>query len=587
MKKMTSILLTAALLLGLLSGCAAKTSAPAEDAADMILTNGTVYTADASDTMAEAIAVKGEKIIFVGSSADAEKYKGDKTQVIDLKGEMVLPGMTDSHLHPPGAILTKLYSIDLNGVQKADQTMQIISDYVKAHPEMDAYFGSGYNIGAFSGEEAAKGPKKERLDAICPDKPIILRSYDGHSMWVNSKALEQAGITKDTPDPVGGVIERNAAGDPWGSLKESAEDLVPAQEFTEDQLINAADEFQKYMHGLGYTEVIGTPGGADEFLALDKQEKLKMYASNAIIMDPQADVTKQVQDAIKERDTYNKEGKNCKITTLKFLGDGVIEGVTAYLTEPYEKAAGKENGLFLWDMDKLKDAFTQANANGFQIHVHSIGDGSTKNVLDALEYAKANAPAGDYRNCITHLQLVRPEDIQRFADLKVIAVTQSYWAFKEPNWWETVDSPFLGARAEKEYPVESFFKAGVTVTGSSDYPVTPVNNPFWAIEVGVTRNLENADLYGVDDITSMDDPKYLSWPEERASVKNMIKAFTINAAYQAFNDKITGSIEVGKNADMIVVDQNILAVDPIKIDSTKVLKTIFKGEVVYDADSIE
>jgi len=530
--------------------------------ADMILKNGMIYTVDTNDTTAEAIAVKNGKIIFVGSSADVEKYKGDKTQVIDLKGKMVLPGMTDSHLHSPGTMLTKLYNIDLNGVQTANETLQVIADYIKANPDLDAYYGSGYNIGAFSGEEAAKGPSKERLDAICADKPIYLVSYDGHSMWVNSKALELAGITKDTPNPEGGVIEKEANGELWGTLKESAKDLVPEQKFTDEQQLKAVNEFQKYMHSLGYTEINSMSGSRDQYVALDKSGKLKMYVNNATYIYPQQDFANQLKAAIAERKAYSSE--NYKLGTLKFFADGVVEGVTAYLTEPYEEAAGKENGMFLWDMDKLKDAFKQANANGFQIHVHAIGDAAIMNTLDALEYAKANVSAGDYRNCITHLQLVRPEDFKRFADLKVIAVTQPYWAFKEPNWWETVDSPFLGERAEKEYPMQSFIDAGAMITGSSDHPVTPINNPFWAIEVGVTRNLENADFYGVDDITNKNDPKYLSWSEERVSVKDMIKAFTINGAYQAFNDEITGSLKVGKNADMIVIDQNILTVDPLK-----------------------
>jgi len=273
-----------------------------------------------------------------------------------------------------------------------------------------------------------------------------------------------------------------------------------------------------------------------------------------------------------------------KVTAAKFFTDGVIEGGTSYLLDPYTPALGKGTnyyGDFLWDMEKLKQAFYLANQYGLQIHVHSTGDASTRNVLDALEYARANAPAGDYRNTITHVQLVDKQDIPRFKELKVIASVQPYWHFKEPNWWHNVDYQFLGERAEKEYPLNTFFAKGITVASSSDYPATIVPNPLLAIDIGVTRNMDNGSFYQVEDITHIDDDRYLLSKQERATVQQMIKSFTINGAYAMFTDHETGSIEAGKLADIVVLDQNLLTINPIDIDKVKVVMTFFDGRPVY------
>ena len=559
--------------------------------ADMVLTNGVVYTVDDNDTIAEAVAIKDGKIIFVGSSNDAKAYIGTDTEVVDLEGKMVLPGMIDTHIHAPGTALTELYNINLHGILTEKETMKAIEQFIQEHPDLDMYYGSGFSVGAFSGEEVSMGPRKERLDAICPDKPVIISSYDGHTTWVNSKALEMFGIDKNTPNPPGGVIEKDPkTGEPWGTLKEAAEQLIPAQQFTFEQQVEALKLFQENLHRLGYTSILSISGGSpvpfDAYKALEEQGELKLRVRGSMTMDPEQDPAPQIEELKRLRDTYNSD--LMKVTTAKYFADGVVEGVTAYLLEPYEAEAGKGKdyrGEFLWDMDRLKKAFRMTNSEGFQIHVHSIGDAATRNVLDAMEYAKAHAPKGDYRNTITHLQLVAPEDILRFRELGVVAATQPYWHLKEPDWWEVVDYPFLGERAEYEYPLQSFIKEGVIVTASSDHPVTTPPNPFWAIEAGVTRNLNNAEHYGVEDIQHMDDPKWLLNKEERASLKDMIKSFTRNGAYATFQENEVGTIEEGKYADLIVLDQNLFEIDPIHIDKVKVLKTIFNGEIVYDAFS--
>ena len=551
-----------------------KTYEDAVVQADTVFLNGVIYTADAKDTTVKALAIKDGKILALGSSGEMEICIGSGSEVTDLAGKMVLPGMIDSHLHPPGNALVELYNIYLSQQDDKDAILAKAAKFISANPNLDAYYGSGWSVGMFQGEETIRGPKKERLDAVSPDKPVILTSYDGHSIWANSKALEIAGITKDTPNPKAGVIERDpVTGEPWGTLKEAAMELLPYEKYTSAQLIEGVKAFQTLMHSLGYTGIFSatfSAGMGDEtykvFKLLEDKGELKMWvrASERIDITRNEDLETQITNLKRLRNTYS--GELFKVTNAKFFIDGVIEGATAKLLHPYEKAAGKGNGyygVYSWeDMDALKQVFTTLNSEGFQIHVHSIGDRATRDTLDAFEYALKQVP-GEHRNAITHLQLVAPEDIPRFKELGVIANCQAYWHLKEPNWWEVVDFPFLGQRAENEYPLGSFFRSGAVVASSSDYPVTDPPNPLRAIQVGVTRNLD---------------------VDERAFIEDMIKSFTANNAYALFLDDVTGTIEVGKYADLAILDQDLFSIDPLDIGGVQVLKTIFRGEVVYEAN---
>ncbi len=559
--------------------------------ADQVWTNGVIFTVDDKNSFAEAVAVKDGVIIYVGSAEDALPYIGDQTKVVDLEGLMMLPGMTDSHIHAPGAVLCQLYQIDLNGVLTEEATMASIEKFVAENPDLEIYYGSGFSVGAFSGEEVARGPRKERLDAIS-DKPIIITSYDCHSCWLNSAAFAYFGITRETVSPEGGVIEKTADGKLWGTLKELAMELAPPQQFTEEQLSDAYVVFQEYMHSLGYVGITDMSSGilasesVDPFVEMDLKGELKLYVMKNTVIDPNTELKPQFKKAIANRERHRSELYCCG--SAKFFADGVIEGVTAYLLAPYTEVAEAGDNFVsapLWTPEKMGKAFAMANAADFQIHVHSIGDASTRQVLDAFAYALTQNGPGDYRNLITHLQLVDPTDIPRFAELNIIANLQPYWAFKEPNWWEVVDQPLLGdQRAGWQYPMQSLINAGALVVSSSDHSVTPYPNPFWAIKGGVTRNLINAEYYGVEEITDIDDPAWLLAPQERVSLIDMIRSFTINAAFQNFREAMTGSIEVDKSADFVIISQNLFEIDPLDIDKTEVLVTIFKGEVVWQAE---
>jgi predicted amidohydrolase YtcJ len=560
--------------------------------ADLLLHNGIIYTANDENSIVEAIAVKDGIIIFTGSNEDATFYLSGAAEAVDLAGKMVLPGFIDSHLHAPGRTLTDLYNVSLYEARSEGEISETIAAFVSANPDLDIYYGEGFSIGAFSGDEVSRGPRKERLDNICAEKPVVLYSADCHLVWLNSRAFEVFGISEETEQPKGGVIEKDpASGELWGTLKESAMRLVPEQDFSASQFEAGLREFQHYLHSLGYTGIasisIASAPPLAAFHALEEKGSLKLHVSSSVTIDPDLDLDGQFDQLQQMRSAFS--GKLHRVNTAKFFADGVVEGATAYLLEPYNASAGKPaeyRGEFLWDSEKLQSAFQLANLAGIQVHVHSIGDASTKLVLDALEQVKVPEQPGDggFRNTITHLQLVDPADIDRFKTLQVIACVQPYWHSKEPGWWSTVDCHMLGERAEAEYPLQSFIKAGVTVTSSSDHPVTPVPNPLRAIRAGVTRNVTAEESYGLPPISSIDDPRGLLNKNERASLVEMVRSFTVSGAYAIFREKLTGSLEKGKSADMVILDQNLFSIDPLKLEQVRVLKTYFGGELVYDAN---
>jgi predicted amidohydrolase YtcJ len=534
--------------------------------------------------VAQAIAVKDGKILYVGTKAGADAYKGSATDVVDLRGKIVMPGFVDAHVHAPGAKMTELFDIYLYEDLTKEDTLATIKEFITSHPNMTEYWGSGFSVGIANDP---KGPKAEWLDAICKDKPIILTSNDGHNRWLNTKALQMNGITKDTKNPEGGLVHKDpATGEPWGTLTDASSLITMAQTYTADQEKEALKAFQESMNGWGYTAIMSiAPIDVDpvRYQELEKSGQLNLRVNLAQEIENNKPFDSQLQSLIDLRNKFDSD--LIDVTTAKYFADGVVEGTTAYLLQPYDAAAGLAPDYvseFYWKPDDLDKYFDKTMKAGFQIHVHSIGDASTRLVLDSFEYAQAQNPTVEPRNVITHLQLVDDADKARFGKLKVIAALQPYWHLKEPEWWDTVDSVNLGKdRAYKEYPVKSLLDNGAILTASGDHPVSPIDNPFWAIEADVTRNLNNAEYYGVDDIKDINDPKWLLNPAERVTVKDMVKAYTVNGAYQLYREKSIGSLEAGKYADMIVVDQDIFKAAPLNIDKTKVLTTIFNGDVVY------
>ena len=540
--------------------------------ANLILINGSVYTVDKNRTWAQAVAIAGDQIVFVGSNEDVESYIGPGTFVTDLEGKMVLPGFVDAHAHPSLA-MDLVGNISLYSLESLEGYIKGITEYVDGHPDVKVYRGSGWTDTLFPN----LGPTREILDAIIPDRPIAIVSYDGHSMWVNSVTLERAQINKDTPDPEGGRIERDPkTGQPSGTLRETAFKLVESviPDYSIEERKKALLAYQEMANRVGITmshdAMLDTQSIA-AFNALAEDDQLKMRFRGAITMEPGQGIEQQIETVVEER------SKNThpffQTHAAKIFVDGVVEGGTAYLLEPYNHKP-EFRGEPIWNPEILSNACAALDEKSIQIHFHVIGDAAASITLDALENAQKTNGRRDSRHLVTHLQLVEPEDIQRFKQLGVIGVPQPFWFKIDDYYWELA-LPYLGKeRTDRQYPMQSFFEAGVVMASSSDFPVTIPFDPLIAIQMGITRL----------DIDETADE--VLFPEERASLEDMITSFTFNGAYANFLEKEIGSIEVGKRADIIVLDQNLFEIPTNEIARTNVLLTLVDGKEVFRDSSI-
>lgn len=558
-----------------------------------IYKNGNIYTVEGigwEERPVQAVAVdENGYIIATGSNDEVCDMADDNTEIIDMQGRTMLPGLIDSHVHMPGTAYADLFNISLFGITEKEDTLKAISEFIENHPDDKAYFGTGFNMGIV--DESGVRPCAEWLDEICADKPIVLRSYDLHSSWINTKAMELSNITKETQEPPLGHIHRYEDGTPTGLFTDCQDLGIISAEYTHEQNVQAVKCFVEKMNQWGFTSItsIAPHMGLSPMIykEIEASGELNLRVNTALFISP-----KSPEENLKELCTLreNLDTELIKVKTAKYLLDGVLEGNTAWLKEPYSPAAGlgdNYNSFPEWKMDDMKDSFREVMKEGFQIHVHSIGDAATSAVLDNQEAAMAEMADPErgkaLRNVITHLQVVSPDDFERMAKLNNIAAIQTFWHLKEPGFFETVDLPALGEeRVENEYPAKSFVNAGVKITNSGDYPVSSVNNPFCGIKAGVIRNLYSEEIFGID-IDNPDDERFLLNKDERLTVTEMIEAYTINGAYQMFREDEIGSIVTGKRADFIIIDRDMINCDVMDIDKTKVLETIFAGRTVYRA----
>lgn len=551
-----------------LIGACGKSEAPPEArGADTVFTNGRIFTVDANRSWAEAVAVTDGRIAYVGTTNGADQHVGSNTTVVDLKGRMMLPAFQDSHIHPIYAGI-EASACDLNAMNDLAGYRSVIGGYAAANPNVDWILGGGWSMSVFG---PGGSPSKRILDELVPDRPVFLTSSDGHSGWANSKALEIAGITRDTPDPVDGIIDRDAeTGELIGSLQEGAMNLVQQHvpptslDSRKAGLIYA----QNLLHSYGITsiqEAIANREELETYASLENAGQLKLRVVAALWWDRERQ-EEQIESLLALRQEFNKGGL-LRPTTVKIMEDGVMENYTAAMLEPYLIPSGSR-GIPMVNPELLKRAVTELDAEGFQVHFHSIGDAAIRYALDAVEEALLENGQLGNRHHISHIQMFDPADIPRFAELQVIANFQPLWAYADEYVTE-LTIPFIGEeRARWMYPIKSVQDTGAIIAFGSDWSVSTAN-PFPQMETAVTR------------MSAVDDSYPVFIPEERIDLETAIAAFTINAAFVNKHEDETGSIEAGKLADLIVLDQNVFEIEPANISDTKVLLTLFGGEAVH------
>lgn len=535
--------------------------------ADLVVI-GALRTMDPSAPVAEAMAIGGGKILFIGDAQRALGLLDGKGRTLALApGQMAMPGIVDSHVHMLDAGILQLHCAVDNPKTRED-LFAAIAVCAAADPNLEWVLGSGWPLSLFD----ERGPRKEELDALIPDRPAVFYGEDGHSAWLNSAALRAADIDCETEDPPLGRIERDpVTNEPSGTLRETAVDLVeahipPPEPGTYREGLEIG---QRLLHSLGITLIQDanvTPRLLEAYSDAARSGALTMKVVAAQATDPRKPAS-QVDElvALRDRFTYGR----LSASTAKIFLDGVLEARTAALLEPYDEseAGGDDRGFTNWSAERLAEIATRLDAAGFQIHMHAIGDRAIREGLDALAAVRAANGASDLRHQMAHLELVDPADIPRFAELGVFANFQPFWMFPDASF-EDVEHLLGPERTGRLYSIRSFEEAGARIVAGSDWPVsTP--NPFLAIEVGITRR-------------DPADPSGPVWnPGQRVSLDTLLAAYTIQGATVNHREDETGSLEVGKAADFVILDRNLFEVSPDQIGETRVLATFVDGVQVY------
>lgn len=533
--------------------------------ADTVYLNGLLYTGDAQRRFAQALAIQDGKIVAVGRNDDIRPLAGPATRVVDLAGRLMLPGLIDGHVHPLEGHQI-LGDFDLSGVNDPDAILQRIRACADATPDQPWVYLGGANLAAFGAY-----PTRELLDRIVPDRPLLVVGFDVHSGCLNTKGLEAAGIHADTPDPAGGVYERDAAGAPNGVVHEAAFyrvcPIIP--QLSPAGYPKSLAKAHAMAHGYGITGWFDARVEEAELKAYADAQRagtLKVYMSAGLYANPRRDPREQIERFARWRREY--ECDNLRLHTVKIFVDGVPESKTAALLEPY--AGTDDCGLALWSQDALNEICLLADTAGFDLHFHTLADRAVRMTLDALEYVQIRNGMRDRRAQLAHLQIVDPADMSRFNRLGAIASVQTLWtAAREEQ--QQLYRDLLGAeRTARNYPFRSLRNAGAMLAAGSDWSVSTMD-PMQIIQTGVTHLL-------------IDQPDSPPWnPHERLDLLTMLEAYTVNTAYALRFDDCTGSLEAGKDASFAILDRNPFAHPVETFAQTRVIETCFRGEVVYAA----
>jgi predicted amidohydrolase YtcJ len=536
--------------------------------ADTIVWHAKVYTVNPKQPWAEAVAIRGATVVAVGSDQEIEAYRGSSTQMIDAGGHLILPGFEDCHIHFMDGSLG-LDQVDLNGASTVPEIQKRVKQYAASHVKEPWITGMGWTYPTF-GPSAM--PDKKILDEVISDRPVYLVAFDGHSSWANSKALAMAEITRETHDPPNGKIVRDASGEATGALKESAGGLVanlmpkPTREERLAALRAGIHEANKF----GLTRV-HSAGQDFEYLdlydELRRKDELTLRFYVAYFLNPPELKPTDLDKIEKARKTYQDDWISGGV--VKIMLDGVVEAHTAAMLTPYSDDPSQTGKLF-WEPEKYKAAVAELNRRGLQIFTHAIGEKAVRTALDAYEEAARKNHARDARPRIEHIETIAQSDIPRFGSLGVIASVQPLHLYPDADTLDIWARNAGPERAQRAWSFHSIEATGGRLAFGSDWPVVTLN-PWKGMQTGITRK------------TSEGTPEGGFVPKEAVSLEYAIKAYTLGAAFAGRREDHEGSLEAGKLADLIVINQDLFKIEPSEIGKTEVLLTIVGGKVVYES----
>jgi predicted amidohydrolase YtcJ len=536
-----------------------NSSAIAGVTGDLVVINANVRTMAAAKPSATSIVVVENRIVAVGSDADIKSMIGPQTRVIDARGKLVLPGFNDAHVHflETGA---QLSSVDLRDAKSPEEFVRRIKEFAAKQPKGRWILGGQWDHENWTPNAL---PTAAMIDAVTPDNPVFVNRLDGHMALANSLAIKLAGVDKNTPEVSGGLIVRDANGNPAGVFKDAAmgyiEKVIPDASF--EQKLEYAQAVTDYAASLGVTSVQDMSAGTDVgvYQELMRQGKLKTRVYGC---SPLADYKRWERTGIH----YAFGDSMLRVGCLKGFADGSLGSTTAWFFEPYLDAPNTSGLPRAEVTGAMKQNVVDADKAGLQVHIHAIGDRANATILDFYENAEKTNGARDRRFRIEHAQHLRQEDIPRFGKLKVVASMQPMHIIDDGRWaWKRLDEK----RLKGTYAFRSLLDSGAVLAFGSDSPVATMN-ALYGIYAAVTRR-------------TLDDKNPNGWiPEQKISVEEAVRAFTWGSAYAEFQDGVKGTLEPGKLADFIIVSDDIFTIDPVKIRDAKVLATVVGGRVVYE-----
>jgi predicted amidohydrolase YtcJ len=539
---------------------------------DLIVINGRVYGAE-GDELAEAVAVRGNKVIRVGNNREIQRLRRAQTTVIDARGGAVLPGFNDAHAHLVSGGLS-LDQVTLDSAKTVDEIKDTIKAWAEAHPERQWITGRGWYYQPFNGAM----PTRQMLDALVADRPAYLIAYDGHTGWANSAALKAAGITRRTPNPPGGIIVRDPrTGEPSGALKEAAMALmskVAPQPTEEDRLAAMAAAIDE-AHRLGITSVQDAGGPAGDLELYDrlrKRNQLTLRVYQALRADASLDEARL--EELEQIRTRFADDPLLKTGAIKLVADGVIEAHTAAMLEPYANRSIKGEARFT--PQQMNAVVDMLDRRGWQVMTHAIGDAAVRMTLDAYEAAAKNNPRPERgrRHRIEHIETIDPADVPRFGTLGVIASFQPVHATPSPTPGDVWSTNIGEARASRGWLWNSVTKTKGPLAFGSDWPVMTFN-PLLGLHVAVTRTTPEGLPRG-------------GWiPAERLSLRRAIQVYTRDGAWASFDEQRKGTLARDMLADIVVLTDDIFSAPPARLTTTEVAVTIADGKVVYRREAPE